>query len=540
MSDWSQQFITFHKPGEEEKEKPKVPAPDVPAPLKEFFRRAPNIANMAYAGQSFGGMFGPYGRAAGGLAGGLAGAFQKPSEHPLTDVGALAGDVASQKVLPGWGGLKRMLKGTAGVAGGAAIGQLGDKKADFIVETDYGPIALYSGITAASLGLTSLIGGRTAAASAAEKLTRKTREPVPLSVTEATGKMESVEGFFLRGSSAQRKLGEAQVQAGLRSLEDLSGVDPRLSEEVISSGMGGFQAFRRIVKTWELQNPRPTAVPAGDTAEGLAKAAKGPQKKLPYPWHKFDKKYGLTKKERDAFMVMGGLGRGKKGWAQFVDALAPGAFKESKQTSLYALRAMRKMVDARALPAEDFAKVGKAVLMRGIAKAVKANPDIPSGAYIKGEQFHEILTKEFGRSRLEAIFGRERTNALFDLAAVMRGAKAEMKAGIGPGEVMTQKQRMVSYLANKYAFAAVIGGGAGQAGIAMGGAVQGAAAGLAAIVPLSLMMSKLLVDPHVVKYLVQAHKGNTTAATALLRSLFGQDEETVNLPDPSPITSWLR
>jgi hypothetical protein len=192
--------------------------------------RLVNAASLGSGGAQIGGMVGGLpGAMIGGLGLGSLGVLLPPSDTPMTDAGALAGELLMSRVIPGGGATRRLAKLVGlpvATAMGAGIGSMGDKAADFIQDTPYGKIAFYGGAAALSQGMNHWMQTRmkpSAALTAADEVSRFTGDaPIPLSVSEGTGNFEGLERSMLAGTRAEKALGEAQNQAAIKAFQKIA------------------------------------------------------------------------------------------------------------------------------------------------------------------------------------------------------------------------------------------------------------------------------------------------------------------------------
>jgi len=475
--------------------------------------RLSNMLTTGAGGAQLGAMFGGLpGGIIGGAAGAGVGALLPPSQTPGTDIGATAAEMLASRFLPGSGKLLSKVLRIGGVstatAGGAYIGSIGDRKADFISETPWGKIAFYGGAGAGALGLQALTApGPSATMLATGRVAKATGEDIPLTPFEATGKGASLEKFFLHGTEAEVKLGKEQSAIGERAFNKIMGRSVEDAQRVVEQGLQSQVAGTRVYKGIEkevksfnesLGEQIAEAKKAGDSVVSLEKQFKDPTTEL-------STRFGLDTNEARYFMKYL-----RSEPERFIEQFMPSGGKENLK-GLFAIRGLSKV-----LSDEEFARLGNALVMRVLAKNGGFTSSA-TGVTMNGQSFTKALFKNFGRERIELALGSARTEALEDLATVMEIADPMRK--ILAGQSITETQRTVSYLMHKLAFAITSGSAAGHAAAGLGGALVGGVVGALAVIPLSTAISHILANPAASKLLLAAAKGDATAATKFIRSL---------------------
>jgi len=469
--------------------------------LRTFLGRGANALNTGLLGAQVGGLFGPAGAAVGGVGGALAGAtLLDPSSQPFTDVGATLGELAMNRLLPGAGRLTRMLGMAAGVAGGAGIGQLADKTADFITETSYGPVAIYSGLTGVSeLTRIARIPNHNLA-DLVNNLKQKTGVSIPLSMSETTGgKFFTPERFFAHGHPLFARLGAEQSRAGLEILDKILG---KPQDNLVTVVRKATESAQEKLAHARESFSRPDFFVLGP--KGIKRLEVGESDILKY--------YGITADEWEK--VTGFI---KSHPEEAIEKLIPRGGAGNLK-GWYGLSGIIKILDKEG-DAETAGKLATAVIQRTLQKAIKPHPEL--GYVITGKRFAEEVIKNIGPERLQLALGKERAEALKELALVMELTNPIGKIG---DRSRSQAERSLSYLGNKAAFALAFGGVAGGA---TGNILQGLAGGMA-IIPLSSAIAALMTNPKASKVFLKAAQGDRTAVARLGRLFMSPSES----PEP--------
>jgi hypothetical protein len=473
--------------------------------------RLVNATSMGTGGAQIGAMIGgPAGATIGGIAGAGAGMLMPPSDTPMTDAGALAGELLMSRVIPGGGATRRLAKLVGlpvATAMGAGIGSMGDKAADFIQDTPYGKIAFYGGAAALSQGMNVWAQSRmqpSAALKAADEVAAFTKDnPIPLSLAEGTGNFEGLSRSMLAGTQAEKALGEAQNQAAIKAFQKIANGE---IERMLPLAEEGVQAGRTGVKNVRDSYTKRVSVPDPATGKTVTREVTD--------WKKLAADYGLDADETKAFQHTL-----RTAPEVFIESLFPANGKDNLR-GLAAIRALSKTVGVD--EPELFGKLGTAAVMRVLSKNRAFQPDPSTGEImLSGPAFSKALMRDFGTERLELMLGSERAEALRALSVVMSEADPARKiASNNP----SQQQRVLSYMANKMAFSLMSISAGATAGSQVGGGnlmstLAGGAMGAMAVIPLSTLMSKIIASPEAARTLIAASKGNGTASTQLVRAL---------------------
>jgi hypothetical protein len=489
--------------------------------LDDIAGRLPNAASMGYSGAQLGMLTGnPLAGVAGGIAGGTAGFLMTPSDTPGTDAGALAGDVATDLLMrkmgvPG-GGLKRLLAQSAAVGSGALIGSMGDKAADYVHDTPWGQIALYTGVTAGTLALgdiASWMSKPSAGANFAQQLKQMTGFDYPLSVGERFERVGGLSEMLTRGMRSAAQLGEQQADVGARAMEKIVGkLWGNATVPNVEAALDVRKTAGKTLEDWISKNtktvkdieivPSKVLLPNGSPIPAM----KHVTKKIEPTYDDFAKAMGLDEYEAKFFQTS--LRTNPEKYVNYF--INP---NKADLQGMFALRAMKKV-----LPAEDFAPLGTAIITQLLVRG-KAFRETAQGLHISGDSFASALFDKFGVDKLKVMFGADTVDALTTLAQVMKESDPLKKLAGGSSQV----QQTFSYLGHKYAFAigsiAGVGMAGGAAGAGVGSTLAGGALGAAIAVPAYVFLAKMMSNPDLSKFLQMASRGDATAAAKIVRTL---------------------
>jgi hypothetical protein len=517
--------------------------PNAPT-LQSYIGSGSNILNNAVAGGSLGSAIAPgVGTAVGAGLGGLVGMFQKPSEHPMTDLGETAGNLAANAVLPGASSGSRLLRllragGVGGATyGGGQLGAQGDKQMQFVQQTPEGPIILSSALSAVPQFLKAMSAAGvqlTPVGQMGNDIQAATGINMPMSAGQKVGFGSGLEKMFTQGSGEEKALAYQQSSAIKSAVQKIIGKELSDTPNAVDAASGaGFRA-KGILQTWinKYKEDQATNV-SSEEPTGILDSSGNPVTKtvstrvVPSEvddWGKFAAKYGINDKEKD---ILFDLANGSP--KTLVDSLMPGRGQGS-YSGISQLRVLLKV-----LPSAEQNKVGTATALRLIDRS-EAFKDLPDGPMVNGTALNTALTR--GSKQLDAIFSPEQAEALKKV-----GKFAE---AVNPGQSINPNsigQRLAAYGQNKGAFTI---GGALAGMFASGGAQRtsagdqmiqvgiGGLAGTGIMVSMSTLVSKVLKNPALADTLLRVSKGDATASTALVRSLVnGVDSQTSSM-DSSP------
>lgn len=489
---------------------PKGPLPEEPS----LMGSASNVIGTGTAGAQLGGAIGgPFGAAAGGVLGGAAGLMLPPSETPLTDLGATAGDLVSSFLLRGAPGsrMARAAKDVLATGLGAAVGATGDKALGFQKQTPWGNVTIYSALATPGAIIGSLGAKTTPIAALAEK------HGIPLSVSEQTGILPGLEKMLTQGGGAAKSLGLQQSAAAQSALAKIlnAPVEDSLGV-VLNQGLEGQKGARDAFKGWNIAWDKANTqyvtkkVPSGVGWKTVTEKIKAPVPRK----EDFEKAFGLTPEE---------------GWGfrQFVNA-NPDAVVESlvprgenQVKGLLTLRAAMTVLDKGGYKAEA-GNLGQAMVMRYLREPFTPGEPVNGREVAKRIEFALGSPSEPGH--LVTALGPERAEALREIAEVLKTANPlEKLAESG----VSQGKRAGSYLSNKLAFTATSMGAVATAGGAMapmGSIILGSIGGATIGIGLPTLFGKLMADPGVAKLLVRAAKGDTQAGARFIRTLMSSSE----------------
>ncbi len=488
----------------------------------------------ALAGVPTGGAFTIPGAVAGGVGGGLYG-WMHPTDRPMTDAGASLAEFLGNRFIPGAGSASRALRfgralGIGGLtAAGAAVGQMGDRRADYVLETDDGPIGIYGGISAAGLALSALARpGVSAVGEAAERIENATGSKIPLTFSEQTGSGASLESLFGRGTKLQKVVGREQNKAMMDAVEKVIGKEKtegqllQIAIDAETAGRAELQTIKTATDAFNL--PILKQIGAAEKAGDIG-AARKLKKTLKDPAKEFMSKFGLNAEEYNGF-----LSAVRFNPELLIDKLVPTGREPIKQ-----LLAFRGLFEV--LPEKERGNLGEALIGRIIQRHTVTEG---SESFIKGKTLLTAI-QNYGEERLTATIGRDRVAALKDIASVMDavdplGKVREPSGGWG--------QSMTRYVANKNVFA-ITGGlsaGGGALGTSVGGAITGAIAGATIAIPTTMALSRIMADPLFAKLFIGAMRGDASAATRLVRAFLTpkQKEEESGMKTPASLKGFLR
>jgi hypothetical protein len=491
-----------------------------------------NIANNTMAGAGLGGLFGPPGAIAGGAIGALGSLFQKPSETPGMDAGALAGSLAASAI-PG-GRIARMLGQTAGVVGGALAGSQADKALGFTKDTDLGKVGIYGAGATLSGILGSLASEASPTAQAAQRLQANTGVDYPLSTTEQTGRFGGLSNLFMRGSQSAQDLSAAQSDAARSAIEKITNTPLDTHVQAIADAtkyqrdirkdiVAGFARNYKQANAQTVTSQTPSSVlgPNGQPIMNTTSKTVFPKQ---VNWDAFQKMYGLSDQERDMFFRAIRVNP-----EQFVNQLAP-TTSENPMKGLLKLRGIMDVMRISGRSTEA-ANLGQAVVMRDLAPALE-------GDVVNGAQLADRIDN--ASEHFKIIFGQKQRDALEDLATVARNATPLDKA-LG----QSQAEHSAGYLMNKILFGAASMGAVGAAGAhGMGNDAAatwllGTAGGATIALSTSTLVGKVLANPGLGKLLISASKGDQKAMSAAFRSLVSDRYATSDNPDAQTPASRL-
>jgi hypothetical protein len=467
-----------------------------PKAVEDGARRIPNAVGMGMVG---------------GVPGALAGAAMDPAQAPMTDLGALFGEVGATAAMgrfkPAAGIFAKMAANAAGTAVGGGVGAVGDKKANLVQETPFGQVALYSGMSAAGLGLSAMMTKRAAGqlvdkSEKIRELTGVTHKATqaggemfemgyPLAFGEANPSRAGLSSFLTRGSKASEELGRQQSAYAEKAFEKIMGQAWRNVTETVEGGLSAKRGLKQAITDWK----------AGNTVNDAGK----------YDWDKMAMDFGLSAEEKSAMFKAA-----RTDPEQFVDAFIG---NESSLKGLFGLRAASKM-----LPPKEQADLGKAVVFRVLAKK-NAFIETSEGLVLSGDRFHKALFKDFGEAKLTLALGKEQTEALKTLSELMRDTDPAKKV-LGSG--YDKMSETLSYAMNKAMFYLSSSSGGAMAGSQIGannvlGTGLGMGVGMTAAVALHTVLSRTLSNPWIAKGMKAASMGDQTAANKVLRVLMSPD-----------------
>lgn len=486
-----------------------------------------NVVSGAVSGGQLGSVGGPVGIATGALLGGAGGALMPPSDTPLTDLGATAGEVLGGLFLKGAPESIRNIatKTRMGRAAseviktglGAAIGATGDKALGFQKETPWGNVTIYSALATPGAILGSLGAKTTPIASLAEK------HGIPLSVSEATGLAPGLENMLLRGSNAAKNLGQEQTAAAQSALTKIIGSPTENSLGIVlNNGLEARQAAKESFGKWaevfssQRDEVVTKKVPSGFGWKTVTEKIPG---RAPNDLD-FGKAFGLTPEE-------------VWGFKQFINA-APDKVVESlmqrgenQVAGVLPLRAVMTMLDRSGLKNES-GQLGAAYAMRLLREPFAPGVPVNGAEIAKRIEFalgnaKEISAGKFSMAAgepgpLVTALGPERANALREVAEVLKNANPLEKLAGGSN----QAKEGGSYLFNKIAFTmastsamAAAGGATAPLGSILLGSVGGGVIGIG----LPTLLGMVMADPKTAGFLKQAAKGDTAAVSRILRTL---------------------
>jgi hypothetical protein len=122
---------------------------------------------------------------------------------------------------------------------------------------------------------------------------------------------------------------------------------------------------------------------------------------------------------------------------------------------------------------------------------------------------------------LKLILGNDRAQALQTLAQVVKETDPSSRSN---PLAISQAKRTLSYAVNQGAFTLMSVGGGAAAGTGVGGqhlfaAGAGMAVGAATVIPLSVVISKVMMEPGSARLWEKVANGDASAGKALIRSL---------------------
>jgi hypothetical protein len=464
----------------------------------------------------------------GGVPGALAGAAMDPAQAPMTDLGALFGEVGATAAMgrfkPAAGIFAKMAANAAGTAVGGGVGAVGDRVANLVQETPFGQVALYSGMSAAGLGLSAMmtrgatgqlvdkaerlreITGVTHTASAGDNIAEM---GYPLAFGEARPSRGKLASFLTRGSAVSEELGKQQSAYAEKAFEKIMGQAWGDVTGTVEQGLSARRGLKQAITDWKTGNP-------ADATTGK------------FDWDKMTTDFGLTPEEKSAMFKAA-----RTDPEEFVDKFIG---NESSLKGLFGLRAASKM-----LPPKEQADLGKALVFRVLAKK-NAFIETSEGLVLSGDRFHKALFKDFGEAKLKLALGKEQTEALKTLAELMRDTDPAKKV-LGGG--YNQMNGTLSYAMNKAMFFLSSAAGGAAAGSQIGpgnvlGTGLGMGVGMTGAVALHTVLARTLSNPWIAKGMKAASMGDQTAANKVLRVLMSPDaKETGSEEKTSSPTSRL-
>ena len=514
LTDTSQPYSNNYKPGP-----PNPPQP--PMTLKEMLGRGANALNGAVMGSPAGPL---------GMAGGAAiGLGQNPNPNPGMNMGATLGDLLANKFLPGAnapGVLARMFRGagiTGSMMGGATLGAQFDDMMNRgqgqDVQTPYGTIVSYGAATLPFQGLKALIPGNLSGsplALARDKVTQATGTEIPLSFAQSSGFGSGFEDAMAAGSSASKNLAANQTQAAIDAVQKITGRPLSSIQGDVSKGANVVFDARKTLGAWVRNwKDRHSTIEESQVPTGVLDANGQPVMQTvsktirpnAVDWSDFQTQFGMSSMERDAlFRAIHGDP------AQFVDRMLSGK-GQGELAGAARLRALMNM-----LPDESMQKLGVGVVQRMLGK-YGAFEDTVNGPILRGNTFSRVVSDKM--PQLKLILGGDRADALNTLAQVMK--EADPASRTNPAAI-SQAKRSLSYMANKGAFTLMSVGGGAAAGTGVGGqhllaAGAGMALGGATVIPLSVAIGSVMMNPGTAKIWEAAANGDASAVKALLRSI---------------------
>lgn len=483
--------------------------------LRDYMGTGSNVLGMGASGAQLGAMLGPLGAAGGGVLGAGIGAMLPPSETPGTDAGLTAAELLAPgiKFLPKnrWGRIARDV-GAAGL--GSLIGAEGDKAMGFQKETPWGTVGIYSAMSTPGAIVGSLAAKTTGASQAADRLAAQNYGKAPLSFSETTGLLPGFEQMMTAGTSGQKALGVEQNAFARSAMQKIIDAPLENSMDVLMQGRDLKGEARKVMvdwrNTWKKANTETVTseVPSYMGADGKTVmetvTTSNPPSKVNYD--DFAQKMGFVGDEKDAFFRAL-----KVDPDQFIDALIPKG--ENQVKGLVKLRALMKVFDGK----PEAGQLGQAVAMRYLRSPMENGEAVTASALSK--RINLALGSPTEPGHLVAALGPDRAAALKDLAEVLDTAAPLDKVA---GDGVSAQKRGGSYLFNKVAFTAASGGAAGLAGgngLNMGNLLIGTGIGSIVAIGVPTMVGMMMTNPKLGATLKAAAKGDSQAATRILRTI---------------------
>jgi hypothetical protein len=521
--------------------KPNKNTPDPPGMgLKDIAGTASNVINNSAAGASLGSVFGPPGAIIGGGAGALASMFEKPSEHPTTDLAQTGASMGLNAILPGAGAASKLARFVragaigAGTYGAGMAGAQADKAMQFVQDTPSGAITFSAGLSALpqlAKALSAAGVKLTPTAQLADDVGQATGSQIPLSTAQKTGFGGGLENLYGTGSDATKQLASIQSQSIKNAVEKIVGKSLSDTPTAVEDAAGVKFRAQKIISDWTQRykqnnsvttmSEEPTGVldPSGNMNTKTVSTSSTPDN---VDWSSLERQYGLTRVERDQLFKAINTDSGT-----FVDQMMPGR-GEGSLKGVVRLRSLMKV-----LPDEEKGKLGTAVALRILdrSEAFKTTPD--GGTMLNGQALASAITR--GEGQLKAIFSTEQVDALKKIAVVADQVNPQV-ATMG----RSHSEAINSYLQSKFTFQAsgALAGGmmgaAPKAGEQMLQMALGGAAGAGISMTLGTLVSNVLKNPHTADVLLRASKGDATATTAFIRSVVNGVDAEENSKMPSP------
>jgi hypothetical protein len=498
-------------------------APEVPGTgLRDLLGTGSNVLGMGASGAQLGALLGLPGAVAGGAIGAGVGALMPPSDAPLTDVGATAGDLVASRLLPGGLNTGRRLARIAGLVSGvglgAAAGAQGDKALGFQKETPWGRISIYSALATPGAIMGSLASEASPAMTAAERLKKATGVEVPLSTSEATGRFGAYERMLAAGSNPSMALGVKTDAAAQAALEKIiaSPLDKSLDvvlrgTEVAKDARGVMNDWRRA---WQAANPKVTVEEVGTgvldaSGKEFKKTVTTLSKNPVVDWGDFQSFFGLTREERNGFFKAI-----RTNPDSFVNQFLPG--REDQVKGLVKLRAVMTVLDKGGHTAEA-GQLGQAVAMRFLRGPFELGQAVDGAAL--AQRIEGALGSATEPGHLFVALGPKRAEALRDLATVLKTSNPLEKVG---GEGVSAQKRAFQYLANKAIFSSASAGAVGlfgQNSLPAGTLLLGMAGGAVVGLGIPTLIGATMMNPALGKVLIRASKGDAAATGRLVRTI---------------------
>lgn len=503
--------------------------------VRDLVGTGSNVLQMGGSGAQLGALFGNVpGAIAGGLIGGAAGAFMPPSETPLTDLGATAGDLLASRWVPGGAStMKRVLAKMGTSAGGTALGGLiggaADKGLGFQKEIPFGTITMYSALTPLSAIAESLRSQASPTMEAAQKLKGLTGVEYPLSVAESTGRGGSMEKALTLGGNTSRALGREQEVASQKAFEQVLEAPLNKHLEIVLGGIKPVTEIREGViepwkEAWQKLNTKATQKAVGtgvyDASGKEVTTLKTVMEKPPRPSDlDFTSAFGLDKDQTREFLA-GINAMPEKAVAQ----LLPVGGNEAG--GLVKFRSIMTVLKATGHDVE-MGKLGQAAVMQYLG-----TPNGPATGTSLAQKIYAGLGTAKEPGFLETALGPDRAQALKVLADVMASADPIEKVNAA---AVPLTKRVAAYAFNKivYASASMAATGLAGAQVPLGTFLLGTAGGAVAGISASALLGGLMMKPEMGKILIKASKGDTNAVGAILRTLAGSAKNAVT-DDDSP------